>query len=193
MNVLILDNYDSFVGNLLYLLRQELGPEALTLRRNNQISLDEVEAFTHVLLSPGPGLPSEAGRMPELIARYAGKKSLLGVCLGHQALGEHFGAQLYNLPQPLHGLATSAQLADDSRLFQGLPSAIEVGRYHSWSVAEEDLHPDIRITARDEAGQVLALEHKTWPLFGVQFHPESVLTQHGASILKNWLYTPTLS
>jgi|SRR6476661_441270 len=188
MKILVLDNYDSFTYNLVQLLR-ELGHGAgLTVRRNDQLPLEAVDEYEAVLLSPGPGIPAEAGLMPAIINRYAPSKRILGVCLGHQGLAESFGASLYNLPAVLHGVATEAEVtAPDERLFAGLPPRFQVGRYHSWAVQPETVPAELEVTARDDAGQVLALRHRHYDVRGVQFHPESILTEHGARMLANWL------
>ncbi|GAA4355440.1 aminodeoxychorismate/anthranilate synthase component II [Hymenobacter saemangeumensis] len=188
MKILVLDNYDSFTYNLVHLLR-ELGQGAnLKVLRNDQLALEAVEAYDAVLLSPGPGIPAEAGLMPQIIARYAPSKRILGVCLGHQGLAESFGAALYNLPAVLHGVATTAEVtAPDERLFAGLPTRFQVGRYHSWAVQPQSMPAELEVTARDDDGQVLALRHRQFDVRGVQFHPESILTEHGARMLENWL------
>lgn len=188
MSILVFDNYDSFTYNLVQLLR-ELGHGAdLTVRRNDQLLLDEVEAYDAVLLSPGPGIPSEAGLMPALIRRYAPTKRILGVCLGHQGIAESFGAELVNLTDVHHGVASQATVtAADERLFQGLPAQFQVGRYHSWAVRPGSLPADLEATAHDDAGEIMALRHRRYDVRGVQFHPESVLTEHGHQLLRNWL------
>ena len=188
MPILVLDNYDSFTYNLVYLLR-ELGQE-VDVFRNDKISLDEVDKYSHILLSPGPGVPSEAGIMPALIKRYAPTKHILGVCLGHQAIGEAFGGQLTNLGEVHHGVAhTLHQTAEAgrSRLFHDVPDHVRVGRYHSWTIAPDQVPAELHVTAVDETGQVLALAHRDYDVLGVQFHPESVLTEHGKTMLANWI------
>jgi anthranilate synthase component 2 len=188
MKILVLDNYDSFTYNLVSLLR-ELGHGAsTTVCRNDQLPLAAVEAYDALLLSPGPGLPAEAGLMPRIIARYAPSKRILGVCLGHQGLAESFGATLYNLPAVVHGRATEAEVCvPDERLFAGLPPRFRVGRYHSWAVQPESVPAALEVTARDDQGQIMALRHRQLDVRGVQFHPESILTEHGARMLENWL------
>ena len=186
--VLVLDNYDSFTYNLVYLLR-ELGQD-VDVFRNDKIDLDAVEGYSHILLSPGPGVPSEAGIMPALIKRYAATKHILGVCLGHQAIGEAFGGQLTNLGEVHHGVAHTLHQtseASSSRLFRDVPNHVRVGRYHSWTIAPEQVPAELRVTAVDEAGQVLAVAHRDYDVQGVQFHPESVLTEHGKTMLANWV------
>jgi len=184
-HILVIDNYDSFTYNLVHMLRA-LGhnPEVWL---NDAFHPDAVDAFEHILLSPGPGLPRDAGHMPAVIERYASAKNILGVCLGHQGIGEAFGSGLYNLPQVYHGVATSVKIDKSDALFDGLPATFKVCRYHSWVVKPEGLGPDLEITATDDAGQIMALRHKQFRLRGVQFHPESILTEHGMQIIENWL------
>jgi anthranilate synthase component 2 len=187
MKILLLDNYDSFNYNLAHYLR-ELTGEDIPVMRNNRISLEEAGAYDAIVLSPGPGLPADAGIMPDLIRTYSPSKKILGVCLGMQAIGEVFGGQLLNLPSVFHGVATPAiLLKPDEVLFKGLPARIEVGRYHSWVVDENSIPPVLEITAVDESGRVMALCHRKFDVRGVQFHPESVLTPHGKTMIKNWL------
>ncbi|RAK69569.1 anthranilate synthase component II [Hymenobacter edaphi] len=188
MNILVFDNYDSFTYNLVQVLR-ELGHGArLTVRRNDQLDLDEVAAYDAVLLSPGPGIPSEAGLMPALIQRYAPAKRILGVCLGHQGIAESFGAELVNLTEVHHGVASQATVTvPEERLFRGLPAQFNVGRYHSWAVRPGSLPASLEATAHDASGEIMALRHRRYDVRGVQFHPESVLTEHGHQLLQNWL------
>ncbi|RZJ65718.1 MAG: aminodeoxychorismate/anthranilate synthase component II [Flavobacterium sp.] len=185
MKVLIIDNYDSFTYNLVHYL-EDLGAE-VSVMRNDDFEIDEIEPFHKILLSPGPGIPDEAGLLKQVIKTYAPSKSILGVCLGQQAIGEVFGGSLSNLESVFHGVSTKVKILDTNEiLFQGLGDEIEVGRYHSW-VVNTDL-PDVLIaTSVDENGQIMSLKHQTYDLRGVQFHPESVLTPHGKQILKNWL------
>lgn len=186
MRILVLDNYDSFTYNLVYILR-ELHDD-VEVHRNDKISLDEVAQYDKILLSPGPGIPSEAGIMQDLIRTYAPTKSIMGVCLGHQGIGEVFGATLNNMSDVLHGISDKAIVTDPSEpLFQGLPSSFQVGRYHSWTVVGATVPDTMTITAVDENGEVMALHHNTYDVRGVQFHPESVLTEHGKQMLQNWL------
>ena len=188
MKILVLDNYDSFTYNLVHLLRELGHGPNLTVTRNDQLALEEADAYDAILLSPGPGVPAEAGLMPAIIKRYAPTKRILGVCLGHQGLAESFGATLYNLPAVLHGVATEAEVTQpDERLFRSLPRRFNVGRYHSWAVRPESVPAELEVTARDASGEVLALRHRQFDVRGVQFHPESILTEHGAAMLKNWL------
>jgi anthranilate synthase component II len=187
MRVLVFDNYDSFTYNLVHLV-EKIAPVKVDVYRNDQIPLEDVKAYDKIILSPGPGIPSEAGSLLPLIREYASSKSILGVCLGHQAIGEAFGGQLVNLTKVYHGVATRCKILNGkSELFSGLPSEIEIGRYHSWIVAKENLPADLQVTAEDDNGYIMALQHKTYDVQGVQFHPESVLTPQGERILKNWL------
>ncbi len=185
MKVLVIDNYDSFTYNLVHYL-QDFNCQ-VTVRRNDQLSLDDVEAFDKILLSPGPGIPDEAGLLKPIIARYASTKSILGVCLGQQAIGEVFGGTLSNLETVYHGVATKVNIiVDDEPMFKNLEKTIEVGRYHSW-VVDANLPEVLETTSFDENGQVMSLRHKIFDVKGVQYHPESVLTPHGKQILKNWV------
>ncbi|TAE73894.1 MAG: aminodeoxychorismate/anthranilate synthase component II [Bacteroidetes bacterium] len=184
--ILVIDNYDSFVYNLVHYLK-ELGQE-IEVVRNDKISLEKVEEYDKILLSPGPGIPSEAGIMPALIQKYAPTKSILGVCLGHQAIGEAFGAKLLNLPEVLHGISSTINIIKPkSKLFDGLPNQFKIGHYHSWVVEKKSIKTPLKITACDKDGFVMAISHETFDVHGVQFHPESVLTDYGHQILKNWL------
>ena len=185
MKVLVIDNYDSFTYNLVHYL-EDLECE-VTVKRNDQLTLDEVDAFEKIVLSPGPGLPEEAGSLKEIIKRYAPTKSILGVCLGQQAIAEVYGGTLINLETVYHGVATQVtSCVTDESLFDGLDKTIEVGRYHSW-VVDPNLPEVLEATSFDENGQVMSLRHKIYDLKGVQFHPESVLTPHGKKILENWI------
>ena len=187
MKILVFDNYDSFTYNLVQLIK-EIAPKAtVEVFRNDEISLDKVKGYDKILLSPGPGLPSESGLLLPLIKEYAATKSIFGVCLGQQAIGETFGGKLSNLAQVYHGIATPINITASSDLFEGLPTQFEVGRYHSWVVDEKDFPADLTITSKDDKGYIMSLEHKTYDVKGVQFHPESVLTPNGAKILTNWL------
>ncbi|UYZ60667.1 anthranilate synthase component II [Hymenobacter latericus] len=188
MSILVFDNYDSFTYNLVQVLRELGYGDKITVRRNDQLDLDEVEQYDAVLLSPGPGIPSEAGLMPELIRRYAPTKRILGVCLGHQGIAESFGASLINLSTVRHGVATDATVAVPSeRLFDGIPERFRVGRYHSWAVKPDSMPDCLEATAFDEEGEIMALRHREYDVRGVQFHPESILTEHGHRLLQNWL------
>jgi anthranilate synthase component II len=188
MKILVFDNYDSFTYNLVHIIKELGYGENLDVRRNDKITLEEVEAYDKIMLSPGPGIPSEAGIMPELIKRYAPKKSILGVCLGHQGIAEAFGAQLFNMPKVLHGVATKTIVLNrDELLFAGIPETFMSCRYHSWTVLPETVNGELKITAKDEEGNVMALSHNRHDVRGVQFHPESILTEHGKKMIENWL------
>ena len=185
MKVLVIDNYDSFSYNLVHYL-EDLDCD-VTVKRNDQLTLDEVDAFEKIVLSPGPGLPDEAGLLKAIIKRYAPTKSILGVCLGQQAIAEVYGGTLINLDTVYHGVATNVTSSvTDESLFNGLEKTIEVGRYHSW-VVDPNLPDVLEATSFDDNGQVMSLRHKEYDLKGVQFHPESVLTPHGKKILENWI------
>ncbi len=183
--VLIIDNYDSFTYNLKHQL--EVNDVVVEVRKNDEIDIEEVENFDKILLSPGPGLPSDAGIMPELIKRYSEKKSILGICLGHQAIGEAFGGNLKNLNTVFHGVALPVYFDDDEKLFENLQNPFPAGRYHSW-VINEDLFPEeLKIIARDQFLNIMGIKHKYLKVYGVQFHPESIMTPRGTQIITNWL------
>jgi len=184
----MVDNYDSFTYNLVQMLEAFDGV-SVTVRRNDEVTLSDVEGFEKIVLSPGPGVPSEAGRMPEIVRAYAETKSILGVCLGHQCIGEVFGATLRNIEAPLHGKATPIEVIDPNEpLFRGLPQRFSVGRYHSWVVERAELpENELEVTAVDSAGYIMALRHRRLNVRGVQFHPESILTEHGRAMLENFL------
>ncbi len=185
--LLVLDNYDSFTYNLVQYLEYLMGraPEVI---RNDAMELEEVDRFDAIVLSPGPGLPSKAGIMPELIQRYAPSKAILGVCLGHQAIGEAFGGSLQNLDRVFHGVETSIEVTDPGEdLFQGIPANFSAGRYHSWVVAPHGIPAAFQVTAIDANNQIMAMRHRQYNLRGVQFHPESVMTPDGIQMLANWL------
>ncbi len=187
MKILMIDNYDSFTYNLVHMLETFDGV-SVVVKRNDQLTLDDVDPFEKIVLSPGPGIPSEAGLMPEIVKAFAETKSILGVCLGHQCIGESFGGRLLNIEAPIHGKATPIEIVDPSEpLFQGLPRRFSVGRYHSWVVRNEGLPDDIKVTAVDDAGSIMALRHTRLDICGVQFHPESILTEHGRTMLENWI------
>ncbi len=187
MKILVFDNYDSFTYNLVHLV-QKITNTKVDVFRNDEIALKKVADYDKIILSPGPGIPIEAGMLLPLIKEYASSKSILGVCLGHQAIGEAFGGKLINLDTVYHGVATNCKLAiEECRLFAGLPERISVGRYHSWIVSEEDFPAELEITANDENGYIMGLQHKKYDVQGVQFHPESVLTPDGEAIIRNWL------
>ena len=185
MRIVIIDNYDSFTYNLAHLVKS-LGAE-VTVLRNDCFALEELEAFDKIILSPGPGIPSEAGQLLDVIRTYAGRKPMLGVCLGHQAIGEVFGATLENLSDVFHGVATEGRQFGVDPIFRGLPERIVMGRYHSWVVSRESFPDSLEITAVSDEGQIMALRHREFDIHGIQFHPESVLTPDGAVILRNWL------
>lgn len=187
MNVLVLDNYDSFTYNLVQYIREILGQQP-TVFRNDEITLDDVDAYDVIILSPGPGVPADAGIMPALIKRYAGHKRILGVCLGHQAIGEAFGGEVYNMEEVYHGMATPIEvIKNDTLLFQNMDKELVVGRYHSWVVRDTNLPDCLEVTAVDENGQIMAMRHKEHDVFGVQFHPESIMTPMGKQMLVNFL------
>jgi anthranilate synthase component II len=191
MKILVLDNYDSFTYNLVQYITEIVG-ETPSVFRNDEISLDAVDAYDFIVLSPGPGLPDEAGIMPALIKRYAPTKHIFGVCLGLQAITEAFGGSLYNLSKVYHGLATNIQVLDNQDvLFRNVPRELLVGRYHSWAATRADFPSDLTITAVDTEGVVMALSHKMYNVHAVQFHPESIMTPYGKQILKNF-FAPIL-
>lgn len=184
-NIVIIDNYDSFTYNLSHMVK-ELGAE-VTVYRNDQFTLDQLEEFDKIILSPGPGIPSEAGLLMDVIREYAGKKPMLGVCLGHQAIGEVFGAQLENLTEVYHGVATDCMQTSDDPIFEGMDRTFTIGRYHSWVVSKKNFPACLEVTAESEDGQIMALRHRDFDIHGIQFHPESILTPDGHTILGNWL------
>ncbi|AQY22913.1 anthranilate synthase component II [Riemerella anatipestifer] len=187
MKILVFDNYDSFTYNLVQMVEQITGGE-VDVFRNDKIPLEDIGQYDKIILSPGPGIPSEAGRLLEVIETYAPTKSILGVCLGQQAIAEAFGGSLVNLDKIYHGVATQAEIIKtDALLFQNMPKNIEIGRYHSWAVNLEDFPSELEITAVDEEGMIMALQHKTYDVHAVQFHPESILTPLGRTILTNFL------
>ena len=185
MKIVIIDNYDSFTYNLSHLVK-ELGGD-VTVYRNDQFELEALEAFDKIILSPGPGIPSEAGLLLDVIRTYAGKKSILGVCLGHQAIGEAFGGSLVNLSEVFHGVCTPAIVTEQDYLFEGLSQTIEVGRYHSWVVSHEGLPSCLEVTCLSEEGYIMSMRHREYDIRGIQFHPESVLTPDGRRIMENWM------
>jgi len=191
MKILVFDNYDSFTYNLVHLVEKILH-QKVDVYRNDEIPLEKVKEYDKIILSPGPGIPVEAGLLLPLIKEYASSKSILGVCLGHQAIGEAFGGKLVNLSTVYHGVATKIEIGGQksevrSSLFEGLPDELEVGRYHSWIVSDENFPNELEVTARDENNYIMALQHKNYDVQGVQFHPESVLTPMGEKIMRNWL------
>jgi anthranilate synthase component 2 len=198
MKILVFDNYDSFTYNLVHLV-EKITHTKVDVYRNDQIPMEKVQEYDKIILSPGPGIPEEAGMLLPLIKEYASSKSILGVCLGHQAIGEAFGGKLINLSTVYHGVASKIQVGIRepgvgsqkpevrSRLFDELPDELEVGRYHSWIVSDEGFPNELEVTARDENNYIMALQHKKYDVQGVQFHPESVLTPDGEKIMRNWL------
>lgn len=185
MRLLIFDNYDSFTYNIAHAVRQ-LGVEPDVVR-NDKITLDEVGNYDKIIISPGPGIPSEAGILPQLLERYGSEKPILGVCLGHQAIGECFGAKLRNLSTVYHGVQSTVHLTADDYIFAGIPSEFEVGRYHSWVVDRDSLPSELEVTDVSPDGEIMAMRHRSLDVRGVQFHPESVLTPYGLEIIDNWL------
>ena len=186
MKLLILDNYDSFTYNLVHLV-EKVSDIEIDVIRNDAISLEEVNGFDKIILSPGPGLPKEAGIMPELIKAYANSKSILGVCLGMQAIGEAYGGQLKNLTTVCHGQAMPIQIIKEDVLFANCPKTFTVGRYHSWVVNSVNFPTELEITAIDEQQHIMALKHKSLDIHAVQFHPESILSEYGEVIIRNWI------
>jgi anthranilate synthase component II len=186
MKILLLDNYDSFTYNLAHILRQL--HYDYEVHRNNKITLEEVNRFDKILLSPGPGVPDEAGIMKQVITTYGPTKSILGVCLGHQGIAEVYGGSLYNITKVLHGVTSTAKVIDrEEKLFQNLPTAFQVTHYHSWVVLPQSLPTDIKVTAENEEGLIMAIRHTRYDVRGVQFHPESIMTPEGPRIVENWL------
>ena len=185
LKILVIDNYDSFTYNLVHAIKKITGLP-VDVFRNDEISLKEIEKYDKIVLSPGPGIPEEAGSLLEIIKEFAPKKSMFGVCLGHQAIGEAFGGKLHNMNRVLHGIAVELT-QNDSVLFTGLPQSFEVGRYHSWIVKSEDLPSCFEVTSYDQEGMIMSMKHKEYDVQSVQFHPESVLTPLGEKMIENWL------
>ncbi|MCL4638791.1 MULTISPECIES: anthranilate synthase component II [Olivibacter] len=184
--ILVVDNYDSFTFNLVHLL-QECGLDC-TVVRNDKFRIEEVAAYDKILLSPGPGIPEEAGLLMDVIRTYGASKSILGICLGQQAIAEVYGGKLFNLKRPVHGTATPLKILKSTEpLFKGLPERFNIGRYHSWAVAQEQFPEELEITAVDDEGVIMALSHRYYDVKGLQFHPESVLSEHGKQMIANWL------
>ncbi|WP_336835475.1 aminodeoxychorismate/anthranilate synthase component II [Sphingobacterium siyangense] len=184
--IVVIDNYDSFTYNLVHLL-QELDQEYVVWR-NDKFKLEDIDAFDKILLSPGPGIPEEAGLLLDVIRTYAPHKSILGICLGQQAIAEVFGGTLFNMEKPLHGVATNITVVDESeKLFRDFPKDSKIGRYHSWAVNKDTLPASLKVTAIDENGIIMALTHTEFDVRGMQFHPESVLTTNGKKLIENWL------
>ena len=191
MKILIFDNYDSFTYNLVHVVEKIIHGK-VDVFRNDKIALEKINDYDKIILSPGPGLPNESGLLLPLIKEYASSKSILGVCLGHQAIGEVFGGKLFNLSTVYHGVATNIEIKQErtpskNDVFNNLPDEIEVGRYHSWIVSKDNFPDVLEITAEDAKGYIMALRHKTFDVQGVQFHPESVLTPLGEKMMRNWL------
>jgi len=186
MKIAVIDNYDSFVYNIIHYLESFDGVE-VSVFLNDEIDVSDLQKFDKLVFSPGPGIPSEAGKLLEIINFYKDKKSMLGVCLGHQAIAEYFGCKLINLPKPLHGISSGIKIKNTDYLFKNLPENITVAHYHSWCVSNDNLSSDIEILAIDKFNNIMALRHKLYDIRGVQFHPESVLTPQGKLILENWL------
>ncbi|MFY0686900.1 MAG: aminodeoxychorismate/anthranilate synthase component II [Cyclobacteriaceae bacterium] len=185
--VIVIDNYDSFTYNLVHILKEMgLGNE-MDVFRNDKISVDEVGDYRNILLSPGPGVPKDAGIMPEVIKKYASAKNILGVCLGHQGIGEGFGAKLFNLPIVYHGVTTDIAITAKDELFEGIPDTFKVCRYHSWAIDSHELPKSIQVTAKDPDGRIMAIKHESYNVRGVQFHPESIMTEHGKKMIENWI------
>ena len=186
-SILVIDNYDSFTYNLVHAIKKISGLP-VDVCRNDEISLEEIEKYDRIVLSPGPGIPEEAGLLLDIIKKFAPTKSILGVCLGHQAIGEAFGGKLHNMNKVLHGIATPVELTEiESVLFKGLPKTFEVGRYHSWIVEKQNLPECFEVTSYDKDGLIMSMQHKEYDVQAVQFHPESVLTPLGEQIIRNWL------
>ncbi|MEI7522692.1 MAG: aminodeoxychorismate/anthranilate synthase component II [Mariniphaga sp.] len=186
MKILVIDNYDSFTYNLVHALKKFEGV-TVEVKRNDDLAEGEPDQYDKIVFSPGPGLPEEAGQMPSVIRNYAGKKPMLGVCLGHQAIGESFGGRLENMNDVLHGIATPITVVAKSYLFESLPETFDAGRYHSWIVERESLPAVLEITSLDQEGRIMSFQHREFDIQGVQFHPESILTPIGEKILENWV------
>lgn len=187
MKILVIDNYDSFVYNIIHIIRELGYGDDLTIVRNDKMPIEEVEKYDKILLSPGPGIPSEAGILHEVVRRYGATKSIFGVCLGHQGISEVYGADLYNLDEVMHGLSTVTNVINDDILFEGLPESFLTGRYHSWAVNPSSDLSNLVVTSTDINGTIMSIRHKEYDVRGVQFHPESVLTENGKKMIENWL------
>lgn len=185
MKILVVDNYDSFVYNIVHLL-YEIGVAEIDVIKNDELDFSTIDDYDKIVLSPGPGIPENAGMMPQLLEEFAATKSILGICLGHQAIAEHFGTQLINLKEPLHGIASEIEILKDDYLFQNLPTNFKIGHYHSW-VVSLSISDDLEVIAKDEFGNIMAIKHKKYDVGGLQFHPESILTENGKTILTNWI------
>ncbi|BDD09835.1 aminodeoxychorismate/anthranilate synthase component II [Fulvitalea axinellae] len=187
MRILVIDNYDSFTYNLVHLIRELGYGEQMDVIRNDKISVEAVAEYDKILISPGPGVPEDAGITKDVIKTYGPSKSILGVCLGHQAIAEVYGAELYNMPEVLHGVDTDIKILENDGLFEEVKEVTRVCRYHSWAVKPETLKTPLKLTAEDETGVVMGLRHDSYDVQGVQFHPESILTPEGKTMIKNWL------
>ncbi|MBC6400316.1 MAG: aminodeoxychorismate/anthranilate synthase component II [Ekhidna sp.] len=185
--VFIIDNYDSFTYNLVHILRKLVAEDHLRIVRNDVFEMDEVDEFTHILLSPGPGVPKDAGLMPKVIKQFASAKNILGVCLGHQAIGEAFGSSLLNLSQVYHGVVTPVKIISDDAIFEHIPKSFNACRYHSWVIDKKNASKDLEVTSIAENGNIMSVKHKKYNVRGIQFHPESVMTEYGELLIKNWL------
>lgn len=185
MRILVIDNYDSFVYNIVHILRNEPNVE-VDVVYNDQVDIAAVNHYDKILLSPGPGIPSEAGQLMEVIGRFATEKPMLGVCLGHQAIAEHFGGSLINLEKPLHGVQSELSTIRQDYLFHESPASFQIGHYHSWVVNPDQLN-ELEVTAKDANGNIMAIRHPHYDIRGVQFHPESILTEHGRQLLQSWI------
>ena len=185
MKVLVVDNYDSFVYNIVHLL-YEIGVAEIDVIKNDQLDFSDINQYDKIVLSPGPGIPKNAGMMPQLLSEFVSTKSILGICLGHQAIAEHFGTDLINLSAPLHGVASEIEIVKEDYLFENLPKNFKIGHYHSWVVSEA-ISDDLEVLAKDELGNIMAIKHKKYDVRGLQFHPESILTENGKTILTNWI------
>lgn len=186
MRIILIDNYDSFTYNLLHVI-EEVSDVEVVVKRNDQLSLDEIDAFDAIVLSPGPGVPSEAGLLLPIIKEYADKKPIFGVCLGHQAIAEAFGGALINLSDVFHGVESDIRIVKSSVVFENMDSVVQVGRYHSWVVDEDALPSCLEVTAVSEEGQIMGVQHIDLPIYGIQFHPESVLTPGGKQMIGNFI------
>lgn len=186
MKILVLDNYDSFTYNLVHLIREQ--GYAVDIFRNDKISLEDVGAYDKILLSPGPGIPDEAGIMKQVVREYGPVKSILGICLGHQGIGEVFGASLFNIPKVLHGVTSLAEIIDrDEYLFNDVSTKFQATHYHSWAVLPTSIPPELKVTAVNDEGLIMGLRHQTYDVKGLQFHPESIMTPEGPKMIQNWL------
>lgn len=184
--ILLIDNYDSFTFNLVHYL-ESLTDLEIVVVRNDEIDFSKLQEYDSVVISPGPGLPKQAGLLMEFLAAFADKKKILGICLGQQAIAEHFGMKLKNLDEVVHGQAKTIQVLNHSGLFRDIPNKIKVGRYHSWVIDSESISKDFEVSSVDEQGNIMSIQHKTLPIAAVQFHPESILTEYGRDLLENWL------